>query len=82
YADSGDPDEARRWLRRGADADDPDAMFQLAVLLRRGLGAARPEVADPGDPAPAGEPHAESEYWLRRAADRGHPQALEFLTRR
>ncbi|MBF6545971.1 tetratricopeptide repeat protein [Nocardia brasiliensis] len=87
YLEQGDTAGGEYWLRRGADADDPDSMFRLALYLRE-----QESVPFPGDLSEPGVLRAaaliatgrtpaqqEARRWLERAAALGHPQSLQLL---
>jgi TPR repeat protein len=60
-----DLEEGRSWLRKAAEAEDPQAMFFLGFRLGNGLGFEK-------DPEEAGS-------WLGKAAQAEDPQAMFFL---
>ncbi|WP_069160622.1 tetratricopeptide repeat protein [Nocardia altamirensis] len=87
HLDHGDTAAGESWLRRGADAEDPDSMFHLALFLREqdtfpftgdltepGVLRAAAAIATGRTPA-----QQEARHWLERAAALGHPQSLQLL---
>jgi TPR repeat protein len=54
--------KARLWYEKAAERDEPQAMSNLAVLYRNGLGVPRNE--------------ATAQSWLTRAAERKEALAL------
>lgn len=61
----GEIDEAMRFFRQGADAGDPDAMAELAVMHARGEGTP--------------QSWSEAIRWFTPAAEQGHPYATYAL---
>ena len=60
--------EAMLYYGRAAETGHPHAMYNLGRLLLEGDAELRDEVA--------------GKDWLRRAANRGHPEAIELLQRK
>ncbi|GAA5101227.1 tetratricopeptide repeat protein [Nocardia iowensis] len=87
HLDHGDDAEGEYWLRRGAEAGDPDSMFHLALFLReQDVHPVTGELTEPGVLRAAtaiatGRSPAQQEarHWLERAAALGHPQSLQVL---
>lgn len=87
HLDRGEPIEGERWLRKGAEAGDPDSMFHLALLLRAANTPylagdfADPEVLRTAAAIATGRTPAQREarQWLERAAALGHPQSMRLL---
>lgn len=87
HLDQGDRLAGERWLRKGADAGDPDSMFHLALFLREqnttylAGDLADPEVLRAAAAIATGRTPAQQEarQWLERAAALGHPPSLRLL---
>jgi len=62
---SKDPEKARRFLARAAEAGDTHAMFQLALCYDKGIGGPKDNVA--------------KVKWLEKAAEQHHPGAVAEL---
>jgi TPR repeat protein len=54
-------------FKSAAERGDPRAQYSLAVMFNDGIGVRK-------DPA-------EARVWFRKAADNGHPMAIEILKR-
>ena len=62
-----DEGEAVRWLRRAAAQGFMDAEYSLGIMLGEGRGVQQDLI--------------ESLGWLQRAAEKGHPGAIDLLRR-
>ncbi|MFI9401688.1 tetratricopeptide repeat protein [Nocardia sp. NPDC052316] len=87
HLDHEDTAAGEYWLRRGAEAGDPDSMFHLALFLRgQDAAAFAGDLSEPGALRAAaaiatGRTPAQQEarQLLERAAALGHPQSLRLL---